>query len=418
MKLETFFWHPQSGWSVQTLPLLDSKHTLVLVFGAVELIDHPHPIEHLKQTYPHSHLIGCSTAGEIFDTLLFDHTLSVAVVQFEQTQLRSASCLLDVSQGSRSAESYRVGRILAAKLNSNDLQGVFILGDGLVVNGSELIRGFQSIINPSSKPSRTLPITGGLAADNHQFKHTWVLAKGIPCQGAVVAVGFYGEQIQIGFGCQSGWTIFGPERRVTRSKHNILYELDGKPALELYKQYLGLQARDLPTSALFFPLAVHTASTRKASVRTIVSLDEDTQSMRFSGNIPQGALTQLMRGNYERLIDGAIVAALVSRNSLQRQIRQGNEKQGNHSSRCENQPTLAISISGSGRRLVLGERTEEELEVTLEELPPHTQQIGFYSYGEFAPYRVETICQLHNQTMTLTLIRESPNTSPKTVFNR
>ncbi|EAW37063.1 FIST signal transduction protein [Lyngbya sp. PCC 8106] len=417
MKLETFFWHPQSGWSVHTLPLLDSKHTLVLLFGAVELIDHPHPIEHLKQTYPHSHLIGCSTAGEIFDTLLFDHTLSVAVVQFEQTQLRSASCLLDLSQGIRSSESYRAGRTLAAQLNHPDLQGIFILGDGLLVNGSELIRGFNSIINPGSKPSRTLPITGGLAADNHQFQQTWVLANGVPTSGAVAAIGFYGEQIQIGFACQSGWTIFGPERRVTRSKHNILYELDGKPALELYKEYLGVQARDLPTSALFFPLAIHTASARKATVRTVVSLDEDTQSMRFSGNIPQGALTQLMRGNYERLVDGALVAALVSRNSLQRQIKQGNEKQENHPSHSQNEPILAISISGSGRRLVLGERTEEELEVTLEELPVHTQQIGFYSYGEFAPYGVETICQLHNQTMTLTIIRESPNTRPKTVLD-
>ncbi|WP_413166364.1 FIST signal transduction protein [Capilliphycus salinus ALCB114379] len=411
MKLETFFWHPQNGWSVKTLPALDSERTLVLVFGAAELIDHLDPIQYLQQTYPQSHLIGCSTAGEIFDNRLFDRTLSVAVVQFEQTHLCSASCSIDLSQDLPSAESYRAGRTLGQKLNSKDLRGLFLLADGLLVNGSELIRGLNSIINPRSQPSRNVTITGGLAADHHQFQQTWVLAEGVPRTGAVTAVGFYGKHIQIGFGSQSGWTIFGPERRVTRSKHNILYELDGKPALQLYKEYLGVQARDLPTTALFFPLAVHTPSTRKATVRTLVSLDEDTQSMRLSGNIPQGALTQLMRGNYERLVDGALAAALVSRHHIQRQINAWDEKPCNGSSAWPS-PTLAIAISGSGRRLVLGERTEEELEVTLEELPAQTQQIGFYSYGEFAPSGMETLCQLHNQTMTLTIIRENPNISP------
>ncbi|MEA5539793.1 FIST N-terminal domain-containing protein [Limnoraphis robusta Tam1] len=415
MKLETFFWHPQNGWSVKKLPSLDSEHSLVFLFGASELINHSHPIDQLTKTYPHSHFIGCSTAGEIFDTCLLDGSLSVGVVQFEHTQLKSASYLLNPSNNI-SNQSYNAGQTLGKQLNHPDLQGLFILGDGLQVNGSELIRGLNSILNPRSKPSRKLTITGGLAGDNHQFKRTWVLAEGIPRSGAIAGVGFYGKQIQIGFGCQSGWTIFGPERRVTRSKHNILYELDGKPALELYKDYLGEQARDLPTTALFFPLAVHTPSTRKATVRTLVSLDEHTQSMCFSGNIPQGALTQLMRGNYERLVNGALAAALVSRHNIQRQFTPRNDEQGLKDFYADhNEPSLAIAISGSGRRLVLGERTEEELEVTLEELPAHTQQIGFYSYGEFAPYGVETICQLHNQTMTLTIIRENRD-SPSLVI--
>ena len=399
MKLETFFWHPQKGWSCDRLPPLDSERTLVLVFGAAELIDNPDPLERLKETYPNSHLIGCSTAGEIFDTRLFDNTLAAAVVRFERTQLRAASYRLDLGSAVPGAESFRAGRTLAEKLHRPDLRGVFILADGLAVNGSELIRGFHAAIAPGSPASPTPTITGGLAADSHQFQKTWVIAGGTPQKAAVAAVGFYGSQVQIGFGCQSGWTIFGPERRVTRSQQNVLYDLDGKPALQLYKEYLGVLARDLPASALFFPLAVHSGSSRKACVRTAVSLDEETQSLRLSGNIAQGSLAQLMRGNCERLVDGALAAALVGRHSIRRQGGPGDGTE---------EPALAIAISGSGRRLVLGERTEEELEVTLEELPPHTRQIGFYSYGEFAPGGVETTCQLHNQTMTLTLIREYP----------
>jgi hypothetical protein len=59
-----------------------------------------------------------------------------------------------------------------------------------------------------------------------------------------------------------------------------------------------------------------------------------------------------------------------------------------------------------GRRLVLGSRTEEEIEATLEVLPKGTQQIGFYSYGEISPYTAGT-CDLHNQTMTLTTLSEA-----------
>lgn len=407
MKLETFFWHPRSGWSVKPLPALDSQQTLVLIFGAANLIDHPHPIKTLQQTYPHSHFIGCSTAGEIFDTFLSDGILSVGIVQFEHSQLRSASYQINSSQKTPSAESYKAGQTLGQQLNHPDLQGLFILADGLLVNGSELMRGLNSIINPSSKLSSSLTITGGLAADSHQFQQTWVLSQGVPRCGAISVVGFYGSQVQISFGSQGGWTIFGPKRRVTRSKHNILYELDGKPVLELYKEYLGEQARALPKTALFFPLAVHTPSSNKAIVRTLVSLDEDTQSIRFSGNIPQGAFTQLMRSNPERLVNGALAAALVSRHHIQRQMNQWDQKQLNHLTKSQDQPLLAIAMSGSGRRLVLGERIEEELEATLEELPPQTQQIGFYSYGEFAPSSINSPSQLHNQTMTLTLIREN-----------
>ncbi|MDH5347939.1 MAG: FIST C-terminal domain-containing protein, partial [Nitrospira sp.] len=67
---------------------------------------------------------------------------------------------------------------------------------------------------------------------------------------------------------------------------------------------------------------------------------------------------------------------------------------------------LAIAISCVGRRLVLGERTEEETEATLDVLPKGTQQVGFYSYGEISPYTAGT-CDLHNQTMTLTTLSEA-----------
>jgi hypothetical protein len=232
-------------------------------------------------------------------------------------------------------------------------------------------------------------VTGGLAGDGERFQRTWVLENGRPRAGLVSAVGLYGDHVKIGHGSRGGWDLFGPERRVTRSDGNILYEIDGRPALQLYKEYLGDCAAGLPATAFRFPLALRAdTSEQKAIVRTILSLDESRQSMIFAGDIPQGSLVKLMHANFDRLIEGASQAALMTRQ------------------RCPaSDALLTIAISCVGRRIVLGKRTEEELEAAMEALPAGARQVGFYSYGEISPY-ASGRCDLHNQTMTLTTIAE------------
>jgi hypothetical protein len=231
-------------------------------------------------------------------------------------------------------------------------------------------------------------VTGGLAGDGSRFERTWVIRNGEPESGFVTAVGFYGNRVRVGHGSKGGWDVFGPERVVTKSEGSVLYELDGKPALPLYKHYLGDVAKDLPASALLFPLELRRDRDDNARfVRTILSVDETTQSMTFAGDIPCGYLAQLMRANFDRLIEGAAESALMTR-------------QNGAASAC-----LSIVVSCVGRRLVLGERTEEELERAAELLPEGSVQVGFYSYGEISPF-ASGGCDLHNQTLTLTTITE------------
>jgi hypothetical protein len=252
------------------------------------------------------------------------------------------------------------------------------------VNGSQLVRGLNDAL-----PAGVV-VTGGLAADGDRFTRTWVLHEGAPASGVVSAVGFYGEHVRFGHGCRGGWDIFGPERTVTRSRDNVLFELDGKPALDLYKSYLGDRAAGLPATALLFPLALRSGSDdANRLVRTVLAVDEAAQSMTFAGDIPEGALAQLMRANFDRLIEGA-----------------GDAGRSSSLSPGDEQPTLAIAVSCVGRRLVLGERTEEEIEATFDTLPKLSQQVGFYSYGELSPL-VGANCDLHNQTMTITTISEA-----------
>jgi hypothetical protein len=299
------------------------------------------------------------------------------VVRFEHSTVRTTSANVQGPDDSFAAGT-QIGRALLAP----QLRGILLLSDGLHVNGSELVRGINSVIEGRAV------ITGGLAGDGSQFKRTWVVHEGAPASGLIAAAGFYGDKLYIGHGSKGGWDIFGPERKVTRSVGNVLYELDGKPALQLYKEYLGERARELPATALLFPLALRaTDASEKKLVRTVLAVSEQDQSMTFAGDIPQGALAQLMRANFDRLVQGASDAALMTLKT----------------SHCG--AALSVAISCVGRRLVLGERIEEETEATLDALPRDTAQIGFYSYGEISPYADGT-CDLHNQTMTLTTFEE------------
>lgn len=357
---------------------MDSVQTLVIVFAAPEYLDQPDALLELIAAFPTSKVVGCSTAGEISGPYVNDTSLSIAVMQFEYSSIDVVSAKIE-----QAAESFAVGEKLASQLNREDLSAVFVLSDGLHVNGSELVKGLNSAL------PRNVVVTGGLAGDGDRFQRTWVIRDRKPENGAITAVGFYGKQLRVTHGSRGGWDNFGPERRVTRSTGNILYELDGKPALDLYKEYLGERAGGLPATGLLFPLSIRQdSSDSRQLVRTILAVDEQNHSMTFAGDIPKDCLAQLMRANFDRLVNGASIAA--------DQAKGDSAPQG---------PTLAIAISCVGRRLVLGERTEEETEITLEHLPAGTRQIGFYSYGEISPYATGA-CDLHNQTMTLTTFSE------------
>jgi len=378
MKLSTFHTTSDKVFE-QPFPDLDSEDTLILLFADSALLDDDSILDPLKDYFPTSKFIGCSTAGEIFQNTVQDQSVSVAVTKFDHTKLQSFSTEVGLPENSRTA-----GRHLAENLLEDNLQAVFLLSDGLNINGSELVKGFNDIL------PKNVVVTGGLAGDGPRFERTWVLNDGHPTQNCVTAIGFYGNMLHYNSGYKGGWDVFGPERTVTKSKGNILYSLDDKPALDLYKTYLGDLATELPSSGLLFPLSIRKdADDRNPLVRTILAVDDDAKSLTFAGDIPEGYLAQLMKANFDNLIEGAQTAAIHT----------------NFESTSSD--TLAIGISCVGRRLVLKERVEEELEATLDVLPDNTKLVGYYSYGEISPNFVNQDCDLHNQTMTLTIISES-----------
>lgn len=382
MEVESFEYDADSGWSVDSFPEVDDRPTLVLVFGSRTFVDDDEPVQELFAAYPDASFAGCSSSGEIHGSKISDDTLSVSVAQFEQGEVATATASITSMD-----ESEATGRQLAEEIDGNDLTGVLVLSKGLEVNGTALANGLTDYLDDS------VIVTGGLAGDRDRFEKTWVLGPEGPDPDTIGVVGFYGDAIVLSHGSQGGWDQFGPTRTVTKSDGNVLYELDGRPALELYKRYLGDQADDLPASALHFPLEIIPPDEPDEQlVRTILGIDEDEQSMTFAGDVPEGSKAKLMKVNFHRLLEGASQAA------------EHSATMSDHDPDASD--VLGVAISCVGRRLVLKERTEEELEAVHENLPEGTDLVGFYSYGELSPYVEGEPCALHNQTMTLTVISE------------
>lgn len=378
MRTRQNHWTPSTGWR-DAFDSSPSQAQWVLLFGSTDILQKRPLLEDIKAHYPKALIMGCSTAGEIAGANVWDDSLTLTEVIFDQTTVEKAEASVSHPDQSRAA-----GEELAKKLINPWLKHVFVLSDGLHVNGTELVQGLRSQL-PAG-----VQVTGGLAGDGARFQQTIVVSSDQPDEKRVVAVGFYSDILRVGYGSLGGWDPFGPDRLITKSRGNVLYELDGKSALDLYKNYLGEHASGLPATGLLFPLCLTIPDNPQSLVRTILSVNEQEKSMTFAGDMPEGSYARLMKANFDRLIDGAQSAARTSTLSLKNEASQ-----------------LAVLISCVGRKLILKQRVEEEVEAVRDVLGAGVPITGFYSYGEIAPFQENARCELHNQTMTITVFSEA-----------
>jgi hypothetical protein len=376
MRTTHLAWSAETGDFNADAPCADAD--FALFFGDATAIEHPRFLTALRDLCPRAALLGCST-GTIIDGLaLSDEGATAVAVHLERSTVRLASVPVEAGR------SFEAGRDLGRSLAAPDLAGVLVLSDGLAVNGSDLVAGIAGSVGPQ------VPLGGGLAGDGAAFTRTLVAADGPPREGCVAALGFYGANVRISQGSAHGWENFGPVRRITRSEGSVLWELDGSPALDLYERYLGEEAKDLPGSALLYPLLIaNPADTKDEVIRTVLAVDREARSMTFAGDMPQGWTARLMRGAFDNLAEGAGLAA------------------GQALARANDEEGLSLLVSCVGRRLLMGRHTVNEVEAVRSVLGPRLRQIGFYSFGEIATRSGAGFCGLHNQTMTIMTLQEA-----------
>jgi len=377
MRATPLHWNEGSGWNGAPQDGAD----LVVYFGAREGLRSGVRYRELRDMFPAAHILGCSTGGQIRDADVSDDEIAGLALKFAATNIK-----LVCKEVSDPAQSRASGEAIGRALMADGLAGIFVLSDGLRVHGGHLVAGITSVVG------HEIPLTGGLAGDGANFTETMVSADCTPRTGIVGAVGFYGDAIRIGHGSAGGWDVFGPRRRVTRSRGNVVLELDGQPALDLYERYLDAsEVQGLPGAALRFPLQIQDPQRPAHEViRTVLAVDRDERSLTFAGDVPEGWMARLMRGNFDHLAAGAGDAARQAYAGLPDQM-QGDE--------------ISLVVSCVGRRLLMGQHITDELDA-IDEVRPGTR-LGFFSYGEIAPHAASGRCELHNQMMTVTSIREA-----------
>jgi hypothetical protein len=388
MKLEQRKWDRLHGWMPEHPKTVMKSAQLILIFGARSLLKEQNLLQRIKDSYPQAHSFGYSTAGEIYGGQVLDDSIVTTAIMFEHTQIRDVQLHLNLVDNSDQAGEYlakalprHVPSLMAG--DEDSLVHVFVLSEGIKVNGSDLVKGL------ASRLSNGTTITGGLAGDGDRFEEKLVVGDGELLKEILAVVGLYGSRTKIGFSSLGGSDSFGPERLITNSKGNVLYDLDGHSALELYKKYRSENVKGLPATGLLFPLCIRTKPGDKGVVRMILSVNENEHSMTFAGDVPEGSYARFMKANFDRLIDGAVGAAKTSFEIL-----------GSIAS------DLAVLISCVGRKLILKQRIEEVVEGVRDVFGERAVLAGFNSYGEIAPFAPGAKCDLHNQSLTITTFLE------------
>lgn len=350
---------------------------LCLVFGSRPTIQaNPEYYAKLRVMFPSAEIITTSSAGNIINEYLVDDAIIATVIEFEKTKIETHCFKLNET------DDRNLGETVARHFNSKPDLASILLFSCSKINAGNILIGINNVLKGS------VPVSGGVAGDDTRFEKTLVGINDNLSDQNMVAIAMYGTDIRVSHGSKGGWDTFGPRRRVTRSKGNVLYEIDNKPVLDLYKEYLGEKARELPGSALLFPFALIDSETKEEIVRGVQNIDEEQNALILFSDVKEGDTLQLMRCNFDRLIDGAAESA--------KETFLNNPQP----------PELAILVSCVARRLVLGQLTEEELVETKKVLGPDTTICGFYSYSELSPVVGDNACHLHNQTMTITTYSE------------
>jgi hypothetical protein len=340
-------------------------------------------LRQVKHAFPASALVGCSSAGSMLGHSLVDNALCVTVTRLDSSSLQRVEAELpEGGLDDAATTSAAVGRALARQLAARSgLRAVLIWADGLAIDGCALSEAMTTELSPD------VLLTGALAADAGQFRATWVLAHDGPKRARVVALGLFGTRLRVHHGIGSGFALLGPPRRITKANGSVLQTLDGRPALDTYRAYLGARAHSLPAAALHFPVQLHVDG-KEPVVRTVLGIDEDSGAIRFAGGMPEGSTVTLLRCSREQLLTSAEEAMHVALAG------------------CPS-PALVNVVSCIGRRLVFGTRAEDEVDGLARQLPTGAVLQGCYSFGEVAPVAAGCSARLHNQSVCVTALGEA-----------
>jgi hypothetical protein len=358
----------------QCLTALDGTYPQAGILLAALDFDHAEILQCIYQTFPNIQLIGGTADAEISSILGFQQDSLVLMLFCSDTVEFHAAVGRQISSDPVAIAQQTVQTAQAKAQHPTAL--CITTPESLTISGLSILNGLQQALGSE------LPIVGGTTCDQWKFKQTYqffgqeVLSDALP-------ILLLSGNVLWGHGVSSGWVPIGKKGIATKVEGNVLYEVDGQPAFEFYRDYSG---EILPTPA--YRLAVFEPNQENWYMRTSNgAYDQASGSITFFADIPLHAEIQVVRANRDEIVNSA-------RLSMQQALAHY----------PGSQPTVALFFSCTGRIHALGSRTKEEYEVMQPELSTEVTCAGFYTYGEIAPLRPNSQAQFHNETFVTLLL--------------
>lgn len=347
-----------------------------VLFAAIEF-DHPLILRQIQQAFPEIELVGGTTDGEISSVLEFQQdSLTLMLFCSDTIEIR-AGMGRDVSVNVAAATHQAVTQATAKLLTIPQL--CLTIPESLTTSSVSILEGLKQALGAE------VPIFGGLTADQGRFEQTYQFHQTEVLSDAVPVLLFAGS-LQFSHGVASGWTPIGRKGNVTRVDKNVVYEIDGKSALDFYLRSLGGL---LPSSE--YPLAVFEEDEQSHCMRAPSGVyDPASGSVTFFGDVPLNAIVQITETDPERILTASRISM---QNALDAYPGQ--------------EPAAALFFSCTSRRQILGTRTQDEYQRVKGCLSQPLPSCGFYTNGEIAPLRRGGETRFHNETFLTLLLGDN-----------
>jgi len=370
-----------------SINLASNKIDLGLVFSSPDLSS-ANLLKTLSLSLGEAPIIGCSGAAIISNQGIFKHGLAIMLLSFPGSIYFNVACVRDI----KAKTPLNAGRELGEQLSygfrnvRRDLGVIF--SDGLIEESSNLLSGLQERLG------RSFPLVGASASDDMRFLKTYLYFNQELLSDSAVGI-LWGGKLNFGLGIKHGWKPLGKPRTVTKSQGDIVYEIDNKPASQIYEEYLACDLpklqKEMRRISVLYPIGIDMPQEEEYILRNILSI-ENNGSLRLQGNVTLGSSIRLMIGTKESCLSATQQAVDEAKNVPVTLA----EKTGTKN--------FILVFDSVSRYILLRRDAPRELEIIKEGFGENTPIIGLYTYGEQAPLRAISYqgqACLHNQTITI-----------------
>ncbi len=354
------------------------KPTLALIFTAIDI-----GLENIILLFKRHQIdiIGCSTSGEISNASCYENAVVGLFFDLDRAFYRiHASSTLDKSLYS---SCFEAGQIADSAFSN---PAAILLSGGVSIDAEQLVYGMRDGVG------REIPLFGGQAGDNMKLEATWAFSNDVMTDNGIACLILDNDRVEVRGLATSGWEAIGDQNTITRADGNVVYEINGEPALDVFLKYFGFFSNspdpnnDFASVSAQYPLQME-RDNGVTVLRTPLFVNTDEKALILGGAVREGERFRFSISPGFDVIDKTINEF----SGLAREVQN---------------PDAVVLFSCKGRHFALGPLLEEEVEGVFNHW--RAPMAGFLTYGEIGTPD-GGVCEFHNETCSLVLLKERAN---------